>query len=445
MDTMNTLPDGPHAAHWPPGVPATLDLPDETLWAAFERRAVAEPDAAALDFLGRPFTWRELHTGALRLAAALQGMGVNQGDRVLLFMQNSPAYVIGFHAVLRAGAVVVPVNPMNKADELGHYITDADAAVAIASADIAPELLAAADRQAPNPVLRHLVAVDWADVLPPTGEGEVLWPDAWRHWLRAPSPALQADTVALHRWADLLAADAAPSPVAGGPRIIVIFDDMGLDRAVFESVMRLPGPLTLSFLPYGKDPQPMVDAARARGDAVLLHLPMEPAGAADPGPHALKETMSASALLGALEWNLGRIHGYIGVNNHMGSKLTRDEAAMKTILSVINERGLFFVDSLTTGKSMARAAGEGVGARVYARDVFLDPNAGKETVIRQLEQVERIAVETGYAVAICHPHPDTIEVIGPWLTSAPARGFKLDTVASLGALEGAWRVATVDN
>ena len=232
---------------------------------------------------------------------------------------------------------------------------------------------------------------------------------------------------------------AAPAMAAGAPRIIVIFDDMGLDRAVFESVMRLPGPLTLSFLPYGKDPQPMVDAARERGDAVLLHLPMEPAGGADPGPHVLKGTMSATDLLTELEWNLGRIHGYIGVNNHMGSKLTRDEATMKTILSVINERGLFFVDSLTTGKSAAKAAGEAIGARVYARDVFLDPNAGKETVIRQLEQVERIAVETGFVVAICHPHPDTLAVIGPWLTSAPTRGFRLDTVASLGALEGAWK------
>lgn len=232
---------------------------------------------------------------------------------------------------------------------------------------------------------------------------------------------------------------AAPATLAGPPRIIVIFDDMGLDRAVFESVMRLPGPLTLSFLPYGKDPQPMVDAARKRGDAVLLHLPMEPAGGADPGPHALKGTMSATDLLTEIEWNLGRISGYIGVNNHMGSKLTRDEASMKTILSVIDERGLFFIDSLTTGRSVARQAGAAIGARVYVRDVFLDPNAGKETVIRQLEQVERIAVETGFVVAICHPHPDTLSVIGPWLTSAPTRGFRLDTVASLGALEGAWR------
>lgn len=236
----------------------------------------------------------------------------------------------------------------------------------------------------------------------------------------------------------------APAPIifSGGPRIIIIFDDMGLDRTAFEAVMRLPGPLTLSFLPYGKNMQPMVDRARKRGDAVLLHLPMEPAGAQDPGPHALRGDMPAITLLSELDWNLSQIKGYIGVNNHMGSKFTRNEAAMKTVLSIIDERGLFFLDSVTTGKSMARAAGGAIGVHVYARDVFLDPEAGKETVIAQLEQVERIAVETGFAVAICHPHPDTLAVIGPWLTSAPSRGFRLDTVASLGALEKAWSAPT---
>lgn len=231
----------------------------------------------------------------------------------------------------------------------------------------------------------------------------------------------------------------APATITGRPRIIVIFDDMGLDRTAFEEVMRLPGPLTLSFLPYGNDLQPLVDRARGRGDAVMLHLPMQPAGAADPGPHSLRSDMTGSRLLSELEWNLGRIKGYIGVNNHMGSLFTRDEAKMKTVLSVIGERGLFFLDSLTTNGSTARAAGAVVGAEVFSRDVFLDPNAGRDTVMKQLEQVERIAVETGFAVAICHPRPDTLAVIGPWLTSAPERGFQLDTVAALRALEDAWK------
>lgn len=232
---------------------------------------------------------------------------------------------------------------------------------------------------------------------------------------------------------------APPAVVAGGPRIIVIFDDMGLDHSAFEEIMRLPGPVTFSFLPYAKGVQSYVERARHRGDAVMLHLPMEPAGKADPGPHALKVDMIASDFLDELHWNLGQFTGYIAVNNHMGSRLTRDEAWMKTVLSVLDEKGLFFVDSLTTGKSVAAEAGAAIGAKVYARDVFLDPGAGKDTVMKQLALVERIAVETGFAVAICHPRRDTLDIIGPWLTSAPARGFRLDTVASLPELEEAWR------
>lgn len=230
-----------------------------------------------------------------------------------------------------------------------------------------------------------------------------------------------------------------PALVEGAPRIIVIFDDMGIERGAFEEIMRLPGPVTFSFLPYAYDPQPLVDRAAKRGDAILLHLPMEPTGPADPGPHSLKLGMSATELLKELDWNLGRVKGYIGVNNHMGSRFTRDEASMKTILSILDDRGLFFIDSLTTAKSVAAEAGRAIGAKVYARDVFLDPEADQETVARQLALVERIAVETGFAVAICHPRPNTLAVIGPWLTSAPARGFRLDTVASLPALEDAWR------
>lgn len=259
--------------------------------------------------------------------------------------------------------------------------------------------------------------------------------------LRSAAPA--ANPVGKARRAELVLSGGAPQRLAAparaddAPRIIVIFDDMGLDRAAFEAVMALPGPLTLSFLPYGNDLQPMVDEARRRGDAVMLHLPMEPEGEADPGPHSLRANMAPDVFLAALDWNLGRIDGYIGVNNHMGSKLTRNEAAMETVLSVLDARGLFFLDSLTTHESVGRAVGERLGAAVYARDIFLDPGAGRETVRRQLEQVERIARETGYAVAICHPRPDTLAVIGPWLTSAPQRGFALDTVAALGRLDDA--------
>ena len=183
----------------------------------------------------------------------------------------------------------------------------------------------------------------------------------------------------------------------------------------------------------------MAMRARARGDSVLLHLPMEPLGPQDPGPMSLSRDMGGVALIDTLNWNLQRFKGYIGVNNHMGSAFTQDLAGMKTVLSVLKSHGLFFLDSRTTADSMAVKAGRQIDAQVFSRDVFLDPDLDRETVYKQLQLVEKIARKTGYAVAICHPRANTIDVIGPWLTSAPARGFTLATVESLVELDAQLR------
>lgn len=232
---------------------------------------------------------------------------------------------------------------------------------------------------------------------------------------------------------------ATPSPPPGPPRVVIVFDDVGLDPKAFDALMALPGPLTLSFLPYADDVQRKVNRALAGGNDILLHLPMEPAGAFDPGPGALTSTMQPGELFSALGDNLARFDGYAGVNNHMGSKLTRDEQAMKRILAFLDRRGLFFLDSLTTGESKASVAGASVGAEVLVRDVFLDAEPGQAAVRRQLALAERIAEETGYVIAIAHPRADTLAVLGPWLTSAPARGFRIDTISGLrGERSGAY-------
>lgn len=212
------------------------------------------------------------------------------------------------------------------------------------------------------------------------------------------------------------------------PKIAIVFDDMGLDRTVFEKTFGFPGPVTFSFLPYGKGLQSMADKARHRGDGVLLHLPMEPQGTADPGPHALKTGIPGIKLLDELDWNLSRFSGYSGVNNHMGSQFTKSEAHMKTVLSVLKDRGLFFLDSVTTGQSAASSAAASTGTEALYRDIFLDADAGPDNIKAQLRRAEAIAIQTGFVVAICHPRKETLQVVGPWLTSAPARGFDLVTI-----------------
>ena len=226
-----------------------------------------------------------------------------------------------------------------------------------------------------------------------------------------------------------VATASAPAP---RPKIVIILDDMGIDKRLSERAIALPGPLTYSFLPYGRNAAELAATARIAGGEVMLHLPMEPAGKEDPGPHALNSGMTGAEFIRSLEWNLNRFDGYVGVNNHMGSKLTADIAAMKTLLGYLDHRELFFVDSVTTPQTTARKAGRDLGIEVFSRDVFLDAEAGSESAVRsQLALAERIARETGYVVAICHPREETLSVLGPWLTTAPARGFDLVFASSL--------------
>ncbi len=235
------------------------------------------------------------------------------------------------------------------------------------------------------------------------------------------------------------------APVGAGygvtrPRVAIIFDDIGPDRSAFQRIVNMPGPLTLSFLPYAKNIQAMVDEASALDHAIMLHLPMEPLGPQNPGPHALKMGSSAKKFHNDLQWNLDRFTGYRGVNNHMGSSVTANKKKMTKVLAAMKRRGLYFVDSVTTAKTVVPEVAMNSGVSVLSRDVFLDPEAGAATVRRQLLQVEEIARRTGYAIAIAHPHEDTLNMLGPWLTSASLRGFDLVTVDALVADERARRV-----
>jgi len=126
-----------HFAHWPPGVPTTLEVPRVSVYANLAARAAEHPGRCAINFYGTEISYGELKREADALAGFLQQRcGVKKGDRVLLYLQNSPQYVIAFYAIVRADAVVVPVNPMNRTEELRHYVDDAQASVAIVGQEV---------------------------------------------------------------------------------------------------------------------------------------------------------------------------------------------------------------------------------------------------------------------------------------------------------------------
>ncbi|HRM94287.1 MAG TPA: AMP-binding protein, partial [Alicycliphilus sp.] len=154
-----------HLAHWPRLLPQHLTLPATHLYRNLEVSAMRYPDKAALVFYDAAISYARLQDESERLAAHLQQRcGVRRGDRVLLYLQNSPQFVIGYYAILRADAVVVPVNPMNLSEELRHYVLDAGARTILAPQDLWAQVrpllheglaAAAADAQAPG--LRHAV------------------------------------------------------------------------------------------------------------------------------------------------------------------------------------------------------------------------------------------------------------------------------------------------
>ena len=179
-----------HFAVWPKRLPKDVCTPDTTLWANLDITMRRFPDRPAFVFFDRVLSFRELHSRVEALAGWLQQVAaVKKGDRVALCMQNSPQFVIGYYAILRADAVVVPVNPMNKAAELTHYITDPAARVAIVGSDLAALWVAANDEvvaTAPDAGLHHLLVTRYADEMSAGRLPETGVPNAWLGWLDAP-------------------------------------------------------------------------------------------------------------------------------------------------------------------------------------------------------------------------------------------------------------------
>ena len=214
----------PHHAIWPRRLPREVIAPRTSLWFNLEVSATRYPDKPAYLFFGRAISYRELRDQALAIAGWLQSRGVGKGDRVALFMQNCPQFVAALYGILRADAVVVPINPMNRAEEFGHYITDPETKVTICSADLAG-IVAQANAALPEAQrLQHVLVTRYADALPASIEAAEAPNAATEQWLRA-DPALPESAGGgpnWTRWPDALAEQRVPGPHTAGP------DDLAL-------------------------------------------------------------------------------------------------------------------------------------------------------------------------------------------------------------------------
>ena len=206
-----------HHAFWPKRLPHAIRPPATSLWDNLAISAHRYRNKPALVFFGRTFTYADLRRQAERLAARLVALGVSPGDRVVLNMQNCPQLVIAHFAILRANAVVVPVNPMNRAEELKHYITDPDARVAITTADLAAELARASDALPEGVRLRHLIVTHFTDAFDGNVSGDDAPPEVWTDWLLTHHALPSLAGGAAMSWHDALANALPLPPVSAGP------------------------------------------------------------------------------------------------------------------------------------------------------------------------------------------------------------------------------------
>ncbi len=226
---------------------------------------------------------------------------------------------------------------------------------------------------------------------------------------------------------------AVAAPVASGrPMIAVIIDDMGLDRRRSAAIMALPGPLTISFMSYAEDMAHQEAEAKAHGHEIMMHVPMEPLDSRqNPGPGALTDKLSPAEVRKALDADLAKFSGIVGINNHMGSKFTAHAPGMEVVMQDLRERGLLFIDSLTSEKSIGLAMARRYGVPTAARNVFLDDSGDLVSVEFELGKLEEVARKKGNAIAIGHPRDATIKALAAWLPKLKSKGFVLVPVTAI--------------
>ncbi|HEY2871778.1 MAG TPA: divergent polysaccharide deacetylase family protein [Reyranella sp.] len=251
----------------------------------------------------------------------------------------------------------------------------------------------------------------------------------------APQVAAAASTQQLQTWQR----NAVPfHDLRSKPLIAIVIDDVGLDRLHSKRAWELPGPLTMSFLPYARDLHEQAKAAHVHGQELMLHLPMEPGGVADPGPNALKVSLSEAELKARVTTALDSFDGYVGVNNHMGSRFTAYRPGMETVLRQFRARGLLFLDSRTTPSSVGDQVAQELGVPSVTRNVFLDDDEALGAVKRQLAETEAVARRQGFAVAIGHPHEATLKALAEWLPGVAAKGFALAPLSAVLRKRNGW-------
>lgn len=224
------------------------------------------------------------------------------------------------------------------------------------------------------------------------------------------------------------------SETTNTPTISIIIDDLGYKFKEDLRSLALPGPIAYAILPHGPHTAKVSAIAHQKGKDILLHQPMQ-AEVMDKngflGPGALTLNMTKEEFFKTLNINIQAVPNLIGVNNHMGSLLTRHPGHMQWLMESIRNNGKFYVDSLTSDNSVAARLAKENNVPYLTRDVFLDHKQDTKYVRQQFMQLIKVAKQNGTALGIGHPHASTIEVLANELNNVNKYGVKLVSIKSL--------------
>jgi len=228
--------------------------------------------------------------------------------------------------------------------------------------------------------------------------------------------------------------------VAEQPAITIIIDDMGYNEALGTAAVSLPGDVTYSFLPHTPYAERLAEQAHALGKQVMLHLPMDSFDETPLGPGGLSLHMTETDFLQTLNQSLQAVPHVEGINNHMGSLLTRHPGAMDWLMQGLRTRQpIFFVDSRTISGSVAQRLARERGVPNTRRDVFLDNDRNPQAIRQQLALLLKKARKQGFSVGIGHPYPETLEVLKRELAELEGQGIRLINASQMIALQRSHR------
>jgi len=205
---------------------------------------------------------------------------------------------------------------------------------------------------------------------------------------------------------------APPEDKKSLPHLAIIIDDIGFGGKITGKFIELPLNLNFSILPHSPKGKFWAQKAHDLGHDILLHLPLEPTSPkSDPGPGALYLKMSRQERYDTLAADLSEVPLALGVNNHMGSRYSENRPAMKDLLLILKKRGLFFVDSLTSSRSVGYQTAQDIGVRAAKRDIFLDNDQDIAKTVKQIKKLIAKAQKNGFAIGIGHPHSTTLAAL----------------------------------